>query len=89
MSTSDSVSDCANSTRFQYYDCLVVPVVSITNAFPWEKVTLLVEYEPLGTGLFPGGQQPANLKLRQWIALKTVQDISVSSLAKSGACCAL
>lgn len=89
MPMSDSVSNCAYSTRFQYYDCLVVPVVSITNTFPWEKVTLLVEYDPLGTCLFPGGRQPANLKLRQWIALKTVQDISASSLAKSGVCYAL
>lgn len=83
------MNGCAYSTRFQYYDCLVVPVVSITNTFPWEKVTLLVEYEPLGTGLFPGGQQPVNLKLRQWIALRTVQDISASSLAKAGVCYAL
>lgn len=77
----------AISNRFHYYDCLVMPVLSVTNAFPWEKVALLVEYEPLGTGLFPGGQQPASLKPRQWIALKTVQNVSASSLAKSGLYC--
>ena len=72
------------SCRFHYYDCLVIPVASITNTFPWEKLSLLVEYESLGSALFPDGQQPVNLRLRQWVVLKTVQDISATSLAKSG-----
>jgi hypothetical protein len=70
--------------RFHYYDCLVVPVASITSTFPWEKVSLLVEYESLGSTLFPDGQRPVNLRLRQWAVLKTVQDISATSLARSG-----
>ena len=74
------------SCRFHYYDCLVIPVASITNIFPWEKVGLLVEYESLGSALFPDGQRPASLRLRQWMVLKTVQDISATSLAKSSLC---
>ena len=70
--------------RFNYYDCLVIPVASIASTFPWEKVSLLVEYHPLGTSLFPSGQQPTSLRLREWVILKTVRDISVASLAKSG-----
>ena len=32
-------------TRFHYYDCLVVPKYSLTTQFPWQRVSLLVEYE--------------------------------------------
>ena len=71
-------------SRFHHYDCLVVPVSSITTTFPWEKVTLLVEYEPLGSSLFSGGCPPDTLRLRQWVALKTAREISASALARSG-----
>lgn len=71
-------------SRFHHYDCLVVPVSSITTTFPWEKVTLLVEYEPLGSSLFSGGCAPDTLRLRQWVALKTAREISASALARSG-----
>ena len=62
----------------------MVPLASIASTFPWEKVCLLVEYEPLSSSLFPEGQLPACLQLKQWAALRTVQDISASSLALSG-----
>ena len=46
---------------------MVMPVTSAAPSFPWEKVTLLVEYEqPKTTPLFDG-----NLP----IVLKTVQDV--------------
>ena len=40
--------------RFLHYDCVVTPESSITGqtGFPWEKVTLLIEYEPLKCSLF-------------------------------------
>ena len=75
---------CIISHRFHFYDCLVMPVDSIVSTFPWEKVSLLVEYEPLGSILFPDGQLPASLRLRQWLVLKTARDISATSLAKAG-----
>lgn len=41
-------------SRFLHYDCVVAPESSITSqkGFPWEKVTLLIEYEPLKQPLF-------------------------------------
>lgn len=43
--------------RFLHYDCVVVPESSISGqtSFPWEKVTLLIEYEPLRKPLFDSG----------------------------------
>lgn len=40
--------------RFLHYDCVVVPESSVTGQsdFPWEKITLLIEYEPLKQPLF-------------------------------------
>ena len=40
--------------RFLHYDCVVAPESSITGqtGFPWEKVTLLIEYEQLKHPLF-------------------------------------
>ena len=40
--------------RFHHYDCLVVPVGALSDhsLFLWEKVSLLIEYEPLKTPLF-------------------------------------
>jgi hypothetical protein len=40
--------------RFHHYDCLVVPVSAVSDhsCFLWEKVSLLVEYEPLKSPLF-------------------------------------
>ena len=72
--------------RFHHYDCLVMPVFSIAANFPWEKVALLVEYEPLGSELWglEGGRLPANLRLRHWVALRTMRDVSVAALAQSG-----
>ena len=40
--------------RFHHHDCLVVPTHTVADHsnFHWEKVSLLVEYEPLGKPLF-------------------------------------
>eukprot|EP00731_Ephydatia_muelleri_P018742 Em0011g782a len=71
--------------RFQHYDCLVIPATSVVPCFPWEKVTLLVEYEqsttttPLFDGIVPKS-------LEQYIVLKTVQGLhsAVESAEVSG-----
>ena len=56
--------------RFHRYDCLVMPANSVAPCFPWEKVTLLVEYEqPITAPLFDGSLPKS---LEQYIVLKTV-----------------
>ena len=72
------------TSRFHHYDCLVVPRHSIADNFPWEKVSLLVEYEPLRTLLFPEGSFPEAARLKQYVTLRTVRDPSASNLADSG-----
>ncbi|XP_065905236.1 uncharacterized protein [Dysidea avara] len=42
--TMDKYQDTVEN-RFHYYDCLVVPKYSLTTQFPWQRVSLLVEYE--------------------------------------------
>ena len=53
VSLSDILPLCC-VLRFLHYDCVVAPESSITGktGFPWEKITLLVEYEPLKRPLF-------------------------------------
>jgi len=62
----------------------VVPIHSIADNFPWEKVSLLVEYEPPRTLLFPEGSFPESARLKQYITLRTVREPSASNLADSG-----
>ena len=66
---------------------MVVPESSVSGqtSFPWEKVTLLIEYEPLKQPLFKQNEQhggPSStegekslsverLKLREYLVLKT------------------
>lgn len=71
-------------SRFHHYDCLVVPMDSIADTFPWEKISLLVEYEPLSTPLFPEGSYPNSVRLKQYLILRTVREPSAASLADSG-----
>lgn len=70
--------------RFYHYDCLVAPGSSIAGNFPWEKVSLLVEFEEGRSPPFPAGDPPENARLRQYIILRTVKEISASALASSG-----
>ena len=48
--------------RFHHYDCLVVPVSAVRDhsCFLWEKVSLLIEYEPLKSPLFSAPSAPNN-----------------------------
>ena len=57
---------------------------SIAANFPWEKISLLVEYEPLSTSLFPEGSVPHSARLKQYVILRTVREPSAASLADSG-----
>ena len=63
---------------------MVVPESSVSGqtSFPWEKVTLLIEYEPLKQPLFKQNEQHGGpeaekslsverLKLREYLVLKT------------------
>ena len=52
---------------------MVMPVTSAAPSFPWEKVTLLVEYDQSKTTPLFDGNLPKNLK--QYIVLKSVQDV--------------
>ena len=58
---------------------------SIADNFPWEKISLLVEYEPLSTSLFPEGSSVNSaIRLKQYVILRTAREPSAASLADSG-----
>lgn len=60
--------------RFLHYDCVVVPEASVAGQtnFPWEKVTLLIEYEPLKQPLFDQNVQPGTSSQGESEAAKTI-----------------
>lgn len=69
----------------------MVPLLSLSDhsCFLWEKVSLLVEYEPLKTPLFPQEAGTADLavlqrlQLQQYVALRSVLELSASSVSFS------
>ncbi len=78
-------SCCFPTWRFYHYDCLVAPATAIASNFPWEKVSLLVEYEQIRSSpLFPTGEPPEDARLKQYVVLRTTKGISASALASSG-----
>ena len=64
--------------RFQTCDCLIISQSAIcTHLFPWQLVTLLVEYEPVSVPLFPEG-----VALDEYLILRTVDDTLALSLTQ-------
>ena len=58
-----------------HYDCLVMPCTAVSlSLFPWDLVTLVLEYEPLAAPLFLSGDIPHNI--HQYIVLNTVTELS-------------
>ena len=71
------------------FDCLVVSRSAISaHLFPWQLVTLLVEYEPVSVPLFSGGVSES-VVLEEYLILRTVDDVLASSLAQGKMTCAV
>ena len=64
--------------RFQHYQCLVVPESAVTFPnFPWEQVSLVIEYEPIKNAIF-SNELPNQLK--EYIILQTVKETTVNNI---------
>ena len=61
------------------YDCLVISRSAISAyLFPWQLITLLVEYEPVSVPLFSEGVSE-DVALEEYLILRTVNDVLASS----------
>lgn len=83
----DDLYQKAIEERFNHYDCLVVSLSSLANhaLFPWDRVSLLIEYEQLTAPLFGSksslemSERAADrLHLKKYVSLRTVQGISAT-----------
>ena len=65
-----TVYTCAYAYRFHLYDCLVVSLSAATAFFPWERVTLLIEYEQPASPLLREETLAEATNLRQYFTLR-------------------